>query len=180
MAMRANPAIRTPARIGAGLFALWSVLHIYVGVAGAVQFATGDVTSLWTMLIGGSNAPVSQFVFPTDAITANAQAHLLLNFCLDVGAFGVLGLFVAWMIWARASWTGYFIGLVAIGICDLSFTFALVTSGIIELSVATVAGPIIWVVAVVLTPFGMPALTHRATGAPMQNAASSADQNAPA
>jgi len=163
MALTASPAIRTPAKIGAGLFLLWSVLHIYVGVAGAIQYVVGDVASLWTMLIGGSSAPVSEFVFPTDAITASAQAHLILNFCLDVGGFGVLGLFVAWMIWARASWTGYFIGLVVIGISDLSFTAVLVMSGTIELSAASVAGPIIWLTAVILTPFGMPSLKRTAT-----------------
>jgi hypothetical protein len=39
-----------------------------------------------------------------------------LNFCIDVGGYGVLGLFVGWMIWAHASWVGYFIGVVVIGI----------------------------------------------------------------
>ena len=153
-----SPAVRTPAKIGASLFLLWSVLHIYVGIAGALQYLTGDITSQWTMLIDGANAPVSGFQFPTDALTANAQSHLILNFCLDVGGYGVLGVIVAWMIWARASWTGYLIGTVVIGIADLSFLFALVTSGIIVANVPTVAGPIIWFLAVAITPFGMPSL----------------------
>ena len=158
MALTASPLVRTPAKIGAGLLLLWSVLHIYVGVAGALAYFTGDITSQWTLLIGGSNAPVSGFQFPTDALTANAQSHLILNFCLDVGGYGVLGVIVAWMIWARASWTGYLIGVVVIGIADLSFLFALVTSGIIVANVPTVAGPIIWFLAVAITPFGMPPL----------------------
>lgn len=158
MALTVSPLVRTPAKIGAGLFLLWSVLHIYVGVAGAVEYFTGDITSQWTLLIGGTNAPVSGFQFPTDALTANAQSHLLLNFCLDVGGYGVLGVIVAWMIWARASWTGYLIGVVVIGIADLTFLFALVTSGIIVTNVPTVAGPIIWFLAVAITPFGMPPL----------------------
>ena len=62
------------------------------------------------------------------------------------------------MIWARASWTGYLIGVVVIGIADLSFLFVLVTSGIIVANVPTVAGPIIWFLAVAITPFGMPPL----------------------
>lgn len=180
MAMSASPSIRMPARIGAGLFLLWSILHIYVAVAGAIQYATGDVEGMWTMLLGGSNAPVSAFVFPTDAITANAQAHLLLNFCLDVGGYGVLGLFVAWMIWARASWTGYFIGLVVIGISDLTFTFALVTSGIIELGIASLAGPIIWVLAVILTPFGMPRRRSAQGAATQRSSESVPAQDVPA
>ena len=143
------------AAVGAVLFLLWSVLHIYVGVAGAVEYFTGDIMSQWTLLIGGANAPVSGFQFPTDALTANAQSHLILNFCLDVGGYGVLGVIVAWMIWARGSWTGYFIGVVAIGIADLSFLFALVTTGIIVANVPTISGPIIWFLAVAITPFGM-------------------------
>ena len=156
MTLSVSPLIRTPAKIGAGLFLLWSVLHIYVAVAGVLQYFTGDIESQWTMLIGGVNAPVSGFVFPTDALTANAQSHLILNFCLDVGGYGVLGVIVAWMIWSRASWIGYFIGVVVIGIADLSFLFALVTSGVIVANVPTIAGPIIWFLAVAITPFGLP------------------------
>ena len=148
MTLSVSPLIRTPAKIGAGLFLLWSVLHIYVAVAGVLQYFTGDIESQWTMLIGGVNAPVSGFVFPTDALTANAQSHLILNFCL--------GVIVAWMIWSRASWIGYFIGVVVIGIADLSFLFALVTSGVIVANVPTIAGPIIWFLAVAITPFGLP------------------------
>jgi len=164
VAMSAHPLVRTPAKIGAGLFLLWSVLHIYVGVAGALGFWTGDIVSQWTLLIGGVNAPVSAFQFPTDALTANAQSHLILNFCLDVGGYGVLGVIVAWMIWARASWTGYLIGVLVIGIADLSFLFALVLSGVIVANVSTIAGPIIWFLAVAITPFGMPPL-HRSSEA---------------
>ena len=69
MALTVSPLIRTPAKIGAGLFLLWSVLHIYVGVSGVLQYFSGDITSQWTPLIGGANAPVNGFQFPTDALT---------------------------------------------------------------------------------------------------------------
>ena len=68
----------------------------------------------------------------------------------------MLGLFVAWLIWTQASWLGYVLGVVVIGICDLTFTFAMVLSGVIEPNVPTIAGPIIWILAVIITPFGMP------------------------
>jgi len=38
-------------------------------------------------------------------------------------------------------WTAYFIGVFIIGIADLAFLFALVTPGIIELSVGSVSWP---------------------------------------
>lgn len=151
----AHPAIGLPARIGAACFLLWAVLHLWVGYAGVAEYLSG-VDGQWAMLLGGVNAPKDAFQYPSDPITANAQAHLLLNFCLDVMGYGVLGLFVAWMIWRRGSWIGYLIGAIVIGIGDLAFLFCLVTPGIIEANLPTIAGPVLWFLAVLITPFGMP------------------------
>ncbi len=147
------------AKTGAALFLLWSVLHIWVGFEGIHQYLSGDVQNLWNMLIGGANAPKASFQHTTDALTAHAQAQLILNFCIDVGGYGVLGLVVTWLIWAKASWLGYFIGLFIIGIADLAFTFAMLTSGIIELNAGSVGGPVIWLLAIAITPFGMPPIS---------------------
>jgi hypothetical protein len=145
----------TLTKLGAGLFFLWSILHIYVGVTGIINFVTKNLAEQWKMLIGGNKVPISNFTIPQDVTTVYAHSHLILNFCIDVGGYGVLGLFVAWMIWKKSSWTGYLIGLVAIGICDLTFLFVMVTSGVIELNLATIAGPIIWFIAVAVTPIGL-------------------------
>lgn len=144
------------AKLGAGLFLLWSVLHIWVGVEGVRQFAGGNATSFWSMLTGGANAPRDMVQIPTDPTTINAHLHMLLNFTVDVGGYGVLGLVVAWLIWMRASWLGYLLGLVVIGIADLTFTYAMLLSGVIEPSLPTIAGPVIWLLAVICTPFGLP------------------------
>lgn len=146
------------AKVGAWLFVLWGILHIWVGYEGIHQYLSNGTPGLWNIVVGGSKAPLAAFVHTTDAITAFAQGQLLLNFCIDVGGYGVLGLFVAWLILNRASWPAYFIGLVVIGIADLTFLFAQVTSGVIELNAGTVGGPIIWLFAVIATPFGMPSL----------------------
>jgi len=150
-------AIGMPAKVGAWLFVLWSVLHIWVGAEGARQFLTAGAPGLWNILIGGSAVPRAAFVHATDAATLFAHSHLILNFCIDVGGYGVLGLFVAWLILKRASWTGYLLGLVVIGIADLTFLLAMVVPGVIELNAGSLGGPVIWFVAVVLTPFGLPA-----------------------
>jgi len=153
-----HPTSGTAAKIGAVLFLLWGVLHIWVGYEGIHQYLVGGAQGQWNMVIGGSHAPRDAFIHATDAITARAHGQLLLNFCIDVGGYGVLGLAVAWLFWARASWVGYFIGLVAIGICDLTFLFVLVTPGIIELNAGTVGGPVLWFLAIAITPFGLPSL----------------------
>jgi hypothetical protein len=62
----------------------------------------------------------------------------------------------AWLILKRASWIGYLLGLIVIGICDLTFLFAMVVSGVIELNAGTVGGPVLWFLAVVVTPFALP------------------------
>ncbi len=148
-----------PAQVGAALFTLWGILHIWVGFEGLHQFFANPVKKQWEMLIGGSRAPIAAFKLPVDAVTARVHSHLLLNFCLDVGGYGFLALFVAWMIVKQASWVAYFIGLFVIGLGDLAFMFMLLTSGIIKPDIFTVGGPVLWFLAVIATPFGMPALT---------------------
>jgi hypothetical protein len=149
------------AKVGAWLFVLWGILHIWVGYEGIHQYLTNGTPGLWNIVVGGGNAPRAAFVHTTDAITAFAQGQLLLNFCIDVGGYGVLGLIVGWLILNRASWAAYFIGLFVIGICDLTFLFALVTSGVIEFSIPSISGPIIWFSAIIATPFGMPSLRNK-------------------
>lgn len=153
--------VGTPAKVGAWLFVLWSVLHVWVGAEGIRQFLAVGAPGLWNMLIGGSAVPRDAFVHATDPATLLAHSHLILNFCIDVGGYGVLGFFVAWLILKRASWTGYLLGLVVIGIADLAFLFAMVVSGVIELNAGSVGGPVIWFVAVILTPFGLPKLNRQ-------------------
>jgi uncharacterized membrane protein (Fun14 family) len=153
-----KPRLGISAKVGAWLFVLWGILHIWVGYEGVHQYLTGGTSGLWNMLIGGTRVPRAAFVHATDATTAFAQGQLILNFCIDVGGYGILGLAVAWLILNRASWPAYFIGVFIIGTADLAFLFAMVTSGVIELNAGSLAGPIIWLLAIVFTPFGMPAL----------------------
>ena len=156
--MNERHAVGIAAKIGAVLFVLWGVLHIWVGYEGVHQYFTNGTQGLWNLVIGGSKVPRSVFVHAADLVTAYAHGQLLLNFCIDVGGYGVLGLVVGWMIWSRASWVGYFIGLFIIGIADLTFLFALVTSGVIEFSIPTISGPAMWLLAIAITPFGLPRL----------------------
>ena len=153
--------LRLAGKVGAGLFALWGLLHLWVGFEGLHQYIVSPADGQWRMLIGGSRAPFSAFAFPTDPTTAHVHANLILNFCIDVAGYGVLGIIVAWLLFARASWFGYFMGVFLVGICDVSFTFLQMTSGIISLNIPTVSGPIIWLLAMVITPFGMPPLSKK-------------------
>ena len=157
----AHAASGSAAKAGALLFLLWSILHIWVGFEGIHQYLTQGTPGLWHMMIGGHQVPHSAFQHTPDAVTAFAQGQLMLNFCIDVAGYGVLGLVVAWLIWTQASWLGYFVGLVIIGIADMTFLLAMVSSGVIAFSVASISGPVIWFLAILVTPFGLPMLKHR-------------------
>jgi hypothetical protein len=155
--------VRLPVKVGAGLFALWGILHLWVGFKGLHHYLVSPANDQWRMFIGGSNAPVDAFVFPTDPTTAHVHANLILNFCIDVAGYGLLGIFVAWLLFTRPSWLAYFMGVLLVGVADVSFTFLQLTSGIILLNIATVGGPIIWLLAALITPFGMTPLSKSFT-----------------
>lgn len=151
-----RPKLTLAGKIGAALFALWGILHLWVGYEGTRLYLASPAQDQWRMFIGGAKAPFDAFQFPSDAVTSHVQANLILNFCYDVAGYGILGMFVSWMLFRRASWIVYLMGIFLVGVCDLSFTFLQMTSGIIQLNVPTVSGPIIWLLAVIITPFGLP------------------------
>ena len=95
------------AKIGAILLLLWGILHIWVGAEGIHQYLAGDVQTQWKMLLGGVNGSKEAFQFVSDEMTGNVHSRLLINFCLDVGGYGVLAIFLAWMIWGQGSWLAY-------------------------------------------------------------------------
>ncbi len=144
------------AKVGALLLLIWSILHIWVGFEGIHQYLTNGTPGMWNGMIGGQRVPRDLFVHATDAPTIFAHGQLMLNFMIDVGGYGVLGLFLTWLIGSRGSWLGYAMALVVIGIADLTFLFAMVLSGTIEFSPPALIGPIIWFLAMAITPFGLP------------------------
>ncbi|MBT8586025.1 hypothetical protein G6671_09275 [Polynucleobacter paneuropaeus] len=144
------------AKIGAILLLLWGILHIWVGAEGIHQYLAGDVQTQWKMLLGGVNGSKEAFQFVSDEMTGNVHSRLLINFCLDVGGYGVLAIFLAWMIWGQGSWLAYWITVLVIGIADLAFLFNMLLSGIIEPNIGTIGGPVLWFIVVLITPFGLP------------------------
>ena len=142
--------------ISALAWGYWGVLHLWVAFEGLNQYITSGTPGLWRMVIGGTRVPQEIFEHSTNPVTTFAQGQLLLNFCLDVGGYGVLALIIAWLVLNKGSWIAYFIGLFVIGIADLAFSFSLVTSGVTQENFATISGPIVWLVACVVTPFSLP------------------------
>lgn len=144
-------------KIGAIAYVIWGVLHIYVGYIGVNQYTTDPNRGLWSALIGGDKMPIDQFQFATDSMTLKVTANFILNFCLDVAGYGLLGILLGVILWKNTKpWLAYFIGLFIIGLADLSFLFLQVTPGHIKGDLGTYGGPILWFIAVVVLPFGLP------------------------
>lgn len=152
---------RLQVRAGALLFLLWGVLHVWVGLSGLDAYLNQGLIAQWNMLIGGVQVPRATFVHVPEPHTALAQAQLLINFCLDVGGYGILALFVAWELWINPGWRPYLVGLIVIGVGDLAFLFCMVTPGVIERSFGVILGPVLWALAVIVTPWGLATLRRR-------------------
>jgi hypothetical protein len=150
--------------ISALIWVYWGVLHLWVAIEGIHQYMSGGTSGQWNLLIGGSHVPRAAFQHTTDNTTVYAQGQLILNFCLDVGGYGVLALIIAWLLWKKESWAAYFIGLFVVGIGDLAFLFSMVTTGVIEANIPTISGPIVWFFACAIAPFGLPPIRRRQAG----------------
>jgi len=144
-------------KIGATSYLVWGILHVWVGYMGIDQYVKDPDRGLWSMLLGGSSAPVEKFQFASDPMTLKVTANFILNFCLDVAGFGLLGILISVMLWRLTKpWLAYFIGFFIIGLADLSFLFLQVTPGYIKGDLASYLGPILWFIACTVLPFGLP------------------------
>ena len=149
--------LNTAVKIGSIAYVIWGILHIYVGYIGVSQFITDPNRGLWSALLGGDKMPVDKFQFATDPMTLKVTANFILNFCLDVAGYGFLGILLGIMLWKNTKpWLAYFIGFFIIGLADLSFLFLQVTPGHIKGDLGTYGGPLLWFIAIVALPFGLP------------------------
>ena len=142
--LKAHPLLGVTGKIGVWLLLYWGVLHIWVGAEGVNQYLRDAPRGLWEILIGGSVVTRQAFQHATDPVTLFAHSQLLINFCLNVGGYGVLGVLLAAWYWHTRSAMAFVLTLIVIGICDLAFLFAMVVSGVIEPNLPTISGPIVW------------------------------------
>lgn len=154
--------LNTAIKIGSMAYLLWGVLHLWVGYEGIHQYIINPDKGLWGMLTGGDFTPIDKFQFATDPITQKVHANFILNFCLDVAGYGLLGILVGTMLWKMSKpWLAYFIGFFIIGLGDLAFLFLQVVPGHIKGDLATYGGPALWFIAIIVLPFGLPKLNWK-------------------
>ena len=140
-------------KIGAVLFLLWGILHLWVPYNGFGEYYTKG-TGLY-MMVGGETVGKNDLKLPKDDKTMLVINNLFLNFVSNVGSSGILAIIVAYMLWNGINtWIAYLIGVLCIGIVDLAFVWFMVVSGIIEKSFPVIVGPLLWFLAVIITPIG--------------------------
>jgi hypothetical protein len=144
-----------PAKVGAIILVLWGILHLWVPYNGfSSYFKHGNC---FDMFIGGKNVPKSEFVPPTDPKTLYAINNVFFDFITSIGGYGILSFIVAYMLWyGESPWIAYLITLLCIGAADTAFLFFMILSGVIELSIPVILGPLLWFLAIIITPFGLP------------------------
>lgn len=151
-----NLEIGKSAKLGACLILLWGIIHIAFGIQGIRAFLSGDLQSQWAMFLGGANGKLEDFQFAKDGISGVIQSRVLINFSLSLGAYGILALLVSWAIWKHGSWLAYWTALIVIGLDDLAFLFNMVVTKITPFNAGTIGATILWVIAVIIIPFGLP------------------------
>ena len=148
-----KPDIQIYRKIGAILFLLWGILHLWVPYNGFSEYYKKG-TGLH-MMIGGETVGMNDLKLPKDDKTMLVINNLFLNFVTNIGSSGILAIIIAYMLWKGInSWIAYLIGVICIGIVDLAFVWFMDLSGIIKQSFPVIVGPLLWVLAVIITPIG--------------------------
>lgn len=109
-------------RIGAGLFVLWGVAHIIVGITPLVSFFTSGPAAMF--------AHAELKVQPSEVDAAlNHAAHIVAEYYFNITALGILAIIVSvGLIWKNKP-LGFWINLIVLGIADAAFFFLEILPG---------------------------------------------------
>mmetsp|Transcript_1461 Transcript_1461/g.3751 ORF Transcript_1461/g.3751 Transcript_1461/m.3751 type:complete len:179 (-) Transcript_1461:296-832(-) len=149
-----------PCRIGGALFLGWGIMHIVVPCVTLGLMGAQGLSGPWGVYMNGHKAAPAPV--PTDEATVYALNHLFALYVLYMAGFGVLACMVSYSLWLyEKPWFAYLCGLVPVGLATISYFVAMVTSGVMAVGVGSLSGPIIWLLAALITPFGLPKLGVR-------------------
>lgn len=138
-------------KIGAMMFFLWGVLHLFAGYLITEPFFTQGVGHNLAVL--GLEKPT----IPLDQLT-HAASHLALNFGFDLAGYGVLAIWFAWFLWqGRHIQLSFWVLTIMLGIADLAFIYSLLLPGYSPL-LEGIAGPVLYVLGVGFSGWGLKSL----------------------
>jgi len=135
-------------KIGAILYGLWGVLHIYFGVWMLYALSTEGAAAV--IAIVGSGVPESTLPQSLDPVTAATIGQHAWNILW----FGIFGVVVAAFLNWKNSLAGYWANLVVVSAGDAGFTVAILIPGYIAISDG-IEGPLLWIPAVIFSTIGI-------------------------
>jgi hypothetical protein len=131
-------------KIGAVLYTLWGLLHIYFGVW--MLYALGTEGAAAVIAIVGSGVDPSTLPTQLDAVTTATVGQHAWNI-LWFGIFAVVvGVFFNW----KNSVAGYWANLVVVSAADSGFAVAIMIPGYIALADG-IEGPLLWIPALIFS-----------------------------
>lgn len=135
-------------KVGATMFFLWGVLHVYAGYLTAVPFFTegpGKNLGILGVEIGAGSLDPALV----------AAGHLALNFGIDLAGYGVLAIWFSWFLWrGKLIVLSFWVNTVMLGIADAAFIYSLLVPGYSPI-LEGLAGPILYTLGVLLTALGI-------------------------
>jgi len=131
-------------KIGAVLYGLWGVLHIYFGVWMLYALSTEGAAAV--IAIVGSGVPASTLPTVLDPVTAATIGQHAWNILW----FGIFALVVAVLLNWKNSVAGYWANLVVVSAADSGFAVAIMIPGYIALADG-IEGPLLWIPALIFS-----------------------------
>lgn len=133
-------------KLGASAYALWGVIHAYVGGRATLAAASGSPQAALAVL--ADRAP------PTAANLDASVLGLVAQHGFNLLWIGCAATIVAmWLNW-RGSRTGYWLNLALVSLADIGFIAFVVLPGHISLGYA-LPGPVLWLTGIGLTTLGV-------------------------
>lgn len=134
-------------KLGAAMFFLWGLLHVYAGGLMSVPFFTVGPGANLAVVGFAVGEPLSPF--------ERVASHITLNFGLDLAGYGILAIWCAAnLLRNRNVFFSFALLVVMLGISDGAFIYSLLLPGYSPL-IEGLPGPILYALGVPLTVKGL-------------------------
>jgi hypothetical protein len=134
-------------QIGAGLFIIWGVIHIWVGGSALLDFFTSGPAEMFTQ---------SEIYLEPSEIDATLThvGNVMAHYYFDIAGLGILAIIVAaTLVWENDP-LGMWINSIILGITDFAFVYLQIVPGY-QPFFPQILAPIIYVLAVIFAVVGL-------------------------
>ena len=133
-----NPNLNGWLKTSVLMFVLWSVMHLFVGIAGTQSYISSGANGI--MAFFGSALVVKNQLGPVSELAG----HVALDDAINILGYGVLGIMASLMMW-RGQRIGLWLNIILLGICDFAFAITMLGHGDIA-PIDGIWGPVLYVI----------------------------------